>query len=41
MPKLEEPKGMKEFYKDSSDSQQKSNTSLRATNDFELEATTI
>ena len=41
MPKLEEPKGMKEFYKDTTDSQLKASINTQDTNDFELEATTI
>ena len=41
MPKLEDPKGMKVFYKDNSGSKLETSTKQQDTNDFELEATTI
>ncbi len=41
MPKLEGPKGMKEFYKDNPDLKTETSTNQQDTNDFELEATTI
>ena len=41
MPKLEEPKGMKEFYQDNSDSKLETSIPQFDANDFELEATTI
>ncbi len=41
MPKLEDPKGMKEFYTDNSDLKLDTSKNLQDTSDFELEATTI
>lgn len=41
MPKLEDPKGMKEFYIDNSDLKLETSTDQQDTNDYELEATTL